>query len=307
MTTTYHLCLSEEKEVLFRCEEDFIRGINCLCLAAYQTESSLLAYAFMSNHIHICIRTEDYNRFTRAFWYPYTRYFNAKYKRCGRLGSEGFYKQKVEGLRHFLTTIAYILRNPMHHGITSTPFGYKFSSVKSIFKNEFGWHENEQTLTHKYEYKFIPCHKRLPEAYKMNKDGMIVPECVIDINDLEHQFSTARTFLYYMNRLSGEKWEHEQMLDGVEQKPITLEDIEHGNNSHDVRTMLANEHGRSNYKGISDLQLCKEIDSTIVKNLKKKSIYELNESEKEWLRNTCLKKHIIPNKQLDRCLVIKTV
>ena len=63
MKKTYHLCLSGKHEVLFRCREDFIRGINCLCLAAIKTQSSLLAYSFMSNHVHICVRTDCPEKF----------------------------------------------------------------------------------------------------------------------------------------------------------------------------------------------------------------------------------------------------
>lgn len=301
---TYHLCLSEEKEVLFRSEEDFVRGINCLCLASYNTKSPLLAYAFMSNHIHICARTEDYKKLTRQFRYSYTRYFNAKYNRRGRLGSEGFYVQKIEGLHHLLTAISYVLRNPMHHGITSTPFGYKFSSIRSLFKNELGWNSSEELLK-MHEYKYIPWHRSLPDCLKMNSEGMILPESAIDVADLEHQFSTARTFLYYMNRLSGEKWEQEQIQDGTGKSPITLEMIEQGNTYQDIRTMLSNEHGRSNYKTISDLDLCNEIDSKMVIDLGKISVYDLTEREKELIKKKLAKTHIISNKQLNRCLIIK--
>ena len=305
MYTTYHLCISEEREVLFRNKEDFVRGINCLSLAAHDTKTRLLAYAFMSNHVHICISTDNIKKFTKAFWYPYTRYFNAKYHRKGHLGPSEFYTQKIEGLHHFLTAIAYILRNPMHHGITSTPFGYKYSSIKSVFKDDFGWNSEEELINPKYVYKHVSWLKKLPESFKMNKDGMILAESVIDVNDLEHQFSTARTFLYYMNRLSGEKWEAEQMQDGIDQKPITLETIEKVCSHQDIRTMLANEHGRSNYKTTSDLELCAEIDSLIRKELKKASIYVMTGSEKDLIKRRLSKKFFVPTRQLNRCLVIR--
>ena len=133
MKKTYHLCLSSGNEVLFRSKEDFIRGINCLCLAAYKTGAVLLAYSFMSNHVHICARTNSSKKLIRAFRYAYTRYFNAKYDRRGSLGDHGFFQMKIEGLYHLLTAIAYILRNPMHHGVTGTPFGYPYSSDVGIF------------------------------------------------------------------------------------------------------------------------------------------------------------------------------
>ena len=110
MKKTYHLCLSSKNEILFRCKEDFIRGINCLCLTAYSFETSLLAYVFMPNHVHICIRTKDVEKLFQRFWYTYTRYFNSKYGRRGHLGESDFYKLEIEGLYHLLTAIANILR-----------------------------------------------------------------------------------------------------------------------------------------------------------------------------------------------------
>ena len=303
MKKTYHLCLSGKHEILFRCREDFIRGINCLCLAAIKTHSSLLAYSFMSNHVHICVRTECPEVFMKAFWYPYTRYFNAKYGRQGRLGEKDFFQMEIKGLYHLLTCIAYILRNPMHHGITGTPFGYPYTSIRALFPKDFGWKDDSpEDLQEKFAYHHLPDHHRLPSGLRMNRHGMIHPRSAIDYADVEHQFSTARTFLYYMNRLSGEKWEKEQALDGMQTPPITLEDIEKGITFQDIRTMLGNEHGRSNYNAMTDLQLCHDIDMVILPSLGKMSIYKLSNEDKKQIGQYLLRKHQVPMAQICRCL-----
>ena len=134
MKKTYHLCLSGKHEVMFRCEEDFIRGINCLCLAAIKTRSSLLAYTFMSNHVHICVRTDCMKKFMAAFWYPYNRYFNAKYGRSGRLGEKIFFQMEIVGLYHLLTCIAYEIQcitvsQELHSGISTHRFVLYFQRI----------------------------------------------------------------------------------------------------------------------------------------------------------------------------------
>ena len=306
MKRIYHLCLSAENEIMFRCAEDFIRGINCLCLANYKTRSSLLAYAFMSNHVHICVRTEDLVKFIHAFRYAYTRYYNAKYQRNGRLGEQDFFVLEIEGLHHLLTVIAYILRNPMHHGITGTPFGYPYSSIRAIFREDFGWDNNSEYLAGQHGYHHIPSHNSIPPIFRMNALGMIVPESSIDFKDVEHQFSTARTFLYYMNRLSGEKWEKEQLQDGVSNPPITLESVENGISYQDVRTMLINEHGRSNYRIITDIQLCHQIDNVMLPEYGKHSIYCLSGSEKKQIAQSLLREYRAPVSQICRCLAVES-
>ena len=91
MKKTYHLCLSGGNEVMYRHDRDYIHANNCLCLAAHKTDSSLLAYSIVSNHVHIGIRTEDPYAFMKAFRYPYNRYFNQKYGRKGILGEKHFF------------------------------------------------------------------------------------------------------------------------------------------------------------------------------------------------------------------------
>ena len=59
MKRTYHFCWSGGEELLFRTKEDYIHGIVCLTLAAHKTDATILAYCLMSNHIHICVRTEN--------------------------------------------------------------------------------------------------------------------------------------------------------------------------------------------------------------------------------------------------------
>jgi len=304
MKKTYHLCLSSKNEILFRCEEDFIRGINCLCLTVYRFEASLSAYVFMSNHVHICIRAEDPDKLIRAFWYMYTRYFNSKYGRYGHLGESDSFKLEIEGLYHLLTAIAYILRNPMHHGVTGTPFGYPYSSIRALFRKDFGWENDLECLPEKSEYRYLPRHQSLPESFRMDKHGMIMPECAIDVADVEHQFSTARSFLYYMNRLSGEKWEEEQSKDSNGQKPVTLSDIENENTFQDIKVLLINEHGRSNYNAVTDVQLCEEIDTDIVPRLGKRSVYELTQQEKKQIAIFLMRKYHVPAVQVLRCLAL---
>ena len=300
MKKTYHLCLSGGDEVLFRDEEDYIWGNNCLCLAAHKTGSSLLAYSEMSNHVHNCVRTEMPELFIKAFRYPYNRYFNRKYNRKGRLGEEKFFSLEIDGLYHLLAVIAYILRNPLHHGVSATPFGYRHSSISALFRKELGRFEEPELLPERKQHLFLPDRTKLPAGFKMNASGLILPESVIDVADVEHQFSTARSFLYYMNRISGESWEKEQMEDYTPIPPITLHDIERGISLHDVKTMLANEHGRANYHAVSDLQLCNEIDKVLLQG--ERSVYQLSREEKSEIAEILHRKHRISDEQIKRCL-----
>ena len=286
---------------MYRDEEDFTRGINCLCLAAHKTQSTLLAYSFMSNHVHLGVRTEYPDQLMKSFRYPYNRYFNSKYKRSGVLGERDYFKIEIEGLYHLLIAIAYILRNPLHHGVAATPFGYRYSSISALFKEEMGCFTAPDLLPRKTQYRFLPEGVNLPYGFKMDTSGLIIPESVIDVADLEHQFSTARTFLYYMNRLTSDAWKSEQMQDKSSTPLISLESIESGVRTQNIKTLLSNEHGRQNYYAKSDIDLCKEIDS----RLSDETIYTLTDSQIRALANQILREGRVQYEQLKRCLAGK--
>ena len=304
MKKTYHLCLSSEGEAMFRSREDFIRGINCLCIGAHNTGAILLAYVFMSNHVHIIVRTANPEKLMMKFRYAYNKYFNAKYSRTGRLGEKKFFKIELVGLYHLLTAVAYVLRNPVHHGVCATPFGYEFSSIRGMFKKEFGWQNSCNILPSKSAYRFLPCRSVLPEGFLMNSEGMILPETVIDSQDIEHQFSTARSFLYYMNRLSGEEWIREQQQDQTDQPAITLESIEEGVQFHDINTMLRNEYGRANYAAMTDIMLCHEIDNVLIPSYGLSSLYQMKIEQRENIAELIKRKYHVPASQARRCLAI---
>lgn len=298
MKKTYHLCLSGGSEVMFRHERDYIHANNCLCLAAHKANSTILAYSIMSNHVHICVRSEDPHAFMKAFRYPYNRYFNRKYGRKGLLGEKHFFICETDGLYHLLAVISYVLRNPLHHGVAATPFGYRYSSIRALFRKELGDFDEPELMPKKSQYLYLPGNVPLPQGYRMGISGMILPQSVIDVADVEHQFSTARTFLYYMNRLSGEAWEKEQLQDTVNIPPVTIEQIETTVRYQDLKTMLGNEHGRANYNAINDIQLCSIIDNL----LGDRSVYSVSQSEINHVARHLHGTYRITQEQASRCL-----
>ena len=304
MKRTYHFCWSGGDELLFRTKEDYIHGIVCLALAAYKTDATILAYCLMSNHIHICARTENTKEFIRSLRYPYSCYFNSRYKRKGRLGERQVFTLEIRGLHHLLTAIAYILRNPLHHGICDTPFEYPYSSVRAIFRKELGFELNEGTKISVKHYSRMPDRNRLPHKIMIDSDGLILSEHIVDVADLEHQFSTARSYMYYMNRLSGETWEKEQSNDGPDTTPIRISDIENGVNRVSVQQLLANEHGRHNQNAVHDIELCRIIDRLLNDRFGGRTVYQLSLDQVQQAASFIKSRYHIGTEQVQRCLAM---
>ena len=304
MKNAYHICLSAGSEVCCRDEEDYLYYFNSLALAIAHTESSLMADSVMSNHIHECVRTARLVELIKRQRYTYTRYFNAKYLRRGSLFMRHPFVIVLDGLYHKLAALSYTLRNAVHHGITSTPFEYRHSSARTLFRAALGREDVTEFLPDSLQYKFLPDHVDCPDGYKMSPSGLILRENVIDVSDVEHLFATPRAFLYYMNRLSGEEWLREQEKDKQSGALITLELIEQGVTHQSMAQMLSFEHGRADYRNPDDRTVCEMIDRELLVDIGKESIYLLSRSEKVELANRLCRDFGLSKAQVARCLAM---
>ena len=305
MKKTYHLCLSAGDEIMFRDLEDYNRGFNCFALALYKSNSTGLVESFMSNHFHLMIQTEDPKEFMYNMRQPYSKYFNRKYCRNGRLGEKHHFQLEISGLHHHLAAMSYTLRNALHHGVSPIPYAYPHSSVNSIFRKEMGKTSDERLIPQKSYYKYIGRRAEYPSSYKMNKNGLFLRESVLDIAQVENMFVTPRSFDYYMGRKTSEDWQKEQSKDNLQIPPVRLEDIEAGARMQTLEAMMINENGKGNYRKISDIDLCIEIDQFILPEFGKGSVYLLSDQEKRKIAELLYKKYHINEMQIRRCLVYK--
>lgn len=301
---TYHICLSAGEEAYCRCEEDYVYCFNCLALAVAETESSLMAESIMSNHFHECVRSACPKDLFHIQRYAYSRYFNDKYSRKGRLGEKYPFITEIDGLYHMLAALSYVLRNALHHGLAATPFGYRHSSARSFFRKELGFEKEYVLLSESKQYAYLPAHVRCPSGYRMDTSGLILRESVIDVPDVEHLFMTPRTYLYYMNRLSGEEWAKEQEKDNLNIPSVSLDVIEPRASADQLRQMLVYEKGRSDYNVMTDIRLCEMIDRELVPGLGYDSVYGLPREKKIMLANMLYSRYRLPEAQIKRCLVL---
>lgn len=290
---------------MFRDLEDYNRGFNCFALALYRSNSTGLVESFMSNHFHLMIQTEDPKEFMYNMRQPYSKYFNRKYCRNGRLGEKHHFQLEISGLHHHLAAMSYTLRNALHHGVSPIPYAYPHSSVNSIFRKEMGKTSDERLIPQKSYYKYIGRRAEYPSSYKMNKNGLFLRESVLDIAQVENMFVTPRSFDYYMGRKTSEDWQKEQSKDNLQIPPVRLEDIEAGARMQTLEAMMINENGKGNYRKISDIDLCIEIDQFILPEFGKGSVYLLSDQEKRKIAELLYKKYHINEMQIRRCLVYK--
>ena len=304
MKKTYHLCLSAGEEVLFRDVEDYNRGFNCFALALYNTDSNGLVESEMSTHYHQLIQSGNPDEFMHYFRLSYSMYFNRKYHRSGKLGEKHHYATDIVGYNHIIAAMSYVLRTALHHGVVPIPYAYPYSSVNSIFMKEMGKAHSGGILDRRYYHRFISRASRIPDNYEMSESGVFLRESVLDIPQVENLFVTPRSFNWHMTRKSSEEWEAEQGKDNNGLPPINLSVIENGINMTSPTQMLMNEAGKSNYRKLSDMDICAEIDNNILPKYGKVSVYLLTRQEKQQIAQQLYRTLHISESQIRRCLVM---
>ncbi|MCQ2115435.1 MAG: hypothetical protein MJZ07_04460 [Bacteroidales bacterium] len=263
-TGIYHISLASHNELFFRSDDDYIHAFNFLAEACYINDSQILADSFLPTHLHNCIRSSVPRQVLSDYRNKYSRYFNAKYKRSGRFGDREPFIDQLIGARRITIGLSYVLRQGLHHGLSSTAMGYKHCSVNSYFTDDLGRDEPQEMISNSGRARFLSRNSPIPKEWRMEKSGLLVRKDVIDTDYVESIFVTPRNFLFQMNRITDESWIKEQKTDekiGIE---ISLETIEKGMPEFDLEKILRNEKGRMDLRLMSDIELCRIVDTIYV-------------------------------------------
>lgn len=287
MRKTYHICLSSHEEVMYRCDRDFHIGFNSLAEAVFYTDSRLLSDGFMSTHCHAVVQTDRPVALVQKYRYAYTRYFNAQYGRTGRLAEKEAFITEIEGIHRLTAALSYVNRQGLHHGISETPFGYPYCSANIIYRKELGKRltSSDNLILPERRHRYLVRNTSVPATCRMDADGQLLREDVIDTSYVEQVYITPRNYLFQMNRLSDERSLEEQKKEDSRTPLITLDVIEKGTLGFDVKKMLTNEQGRLNKSMMTDLELCTLIDVYYVPWMKgttqAPTLYSCTKSERE--------------------------
>ena len=320
MRKTCHLCLSSHDEVMYRSEADLIIGFNCLAIAVLETESRLLAEGFLSTHNHSLVQTDNEKELAFRSRYAYSRYFNTKYKRRGRLGEKEFFILDIEGLHHTLAALNYVNRQGLHHGLATTPFEYMHCSANAFFRKELGKDFEPKLMADSKRNRYLPSNVYLPSKYRMDESCLLLREDIIDIAYVKQLYISPRSFLLQMNKVTDPRDLEEQRKEN-DTPPVTMDAIETGVPDYDANTARHCEYGKVDRSRMTDIELCTLIDVRIIPDGQgeRTTIYDLplfkRERINEWLlkesrrgrydrKNCILGDKYITENQLRRCLCL---
>lgn len=101
-----------------------------------QTETKIVAYCLMNNHVHILLYSKELADFVKKVSASFVYRINKKYDRVGHLFQARYTSKIIDNESYILTATRYILRNPQRAGICSVE-DYPWNSFSSIYGKGF--------------------------------------------------------------------------------------------------------------------------------------------------------------------------
>lgn len=150
-----------DKRRIFLCDRDYQRFLKTIkiCNDKFTLRSfslqenlplknknhnvSVINYCLMPNHYHFTLKQlsrDGISQFLQRMGTSYTKYFNTKYKRSGRLFEYSYKAISIESDDQLLHLSRYIHLNPVLGGLVKNPNQYSWSSYNSYFEEN----KNEQ-------------------------------------------------------------------------------------------------------------------------------------------------------------------
>ena len=135
----YHvICRGNNRQAIFRDEQDRIRYLEKLSFYCRDKSVDLLSYCLLGNHVHLLLETPHGNlsKMMQALQTSYTVSFNKRHRRSGHVFEQRYKALLVDKDNYLLQVSRYIHLNPVSAGIVTRPQDYRWSSYGSYLKGK---------------------------------------------------------------------------------------------------------------------------------------------------------------------------
>jgi putative transposase len=132
----YHvLTRGNNKQAIFRDEEDFKKYIDILWKYKSKYQYKLYHYVLMTNHVHLVIETTksggELSQIMKGINLSYAQHYKTKYKYTGHFWQDRFKSIIISKDEYLLACGSYVELNPVRAGMVKAPQDYAWSSYKA--------------------------------------------------------------------------------------------------------------------------------------------------------------------------------
>ncbi|MBQ1637299.1 MAG: hypothetical protein II048_04150 [Bacteroidales bacterium] len=196
LITTDHLV----DRLWFLDDEDYKAGMNGVAVTAYRTETGILSFILMSNHVHfvICGTQEKAEFFIDEYKRHHSAYLQRRYGFKEYLRRNDVdYQQLEEENESLEKAVAYVQMNSVAANICLHPTGYPWGTGNAFFKTTAVVGRRIGSLSARSQIKILQSKTHLPENYLVS-NGYVLPESFVQVPYVESIFRTPARFNYFL-------------------------------------------------------------------------------------------------------------
>ena len=188
---------------LFEGENERIAGMNLVAVTAISCNVKVLMAQIMTTHIHLIVSGNyiDRDRFSKELKNKLTRILIRKFPNGGCAISVS--NDSISDERELKNKIMYVYRNAIAAGWKGMPWNYVGGPGDIFFVDH-----NEKMMAGrplsdypKYQtYAMFHSRLNLPEDWRVDERGLLLPHCWMDWQRVENLFRTPRAFIAFMHQ-----------------------------------------------------------------------------------------------------------
>lgn len=199
----FHVCTDGRAlSWMFKDESDFIAGVNRIGICYLRTDTKVVSYVLMDNHVHFVLygTMPECKEFITLYKQLIGTWIHVKY------GLNEYLRQLPTNIllldteEKLLNAIAYIDRNPIVAGYRYLPTEYPWGSARYVFKES---REKEDVkplsaMTLRAQRALLGTRVVLPGEWRIDGKGMLCPDSFLDASVIESYFKTPARYSYFI-------------------------------------------------------------------------------------------------------------
>lgn len=263
----------QEKQRIFRCEDDFTYGVNTLAIGALKFHVRVLCYVLMDNHLHLLVKgsPEDCAAYFKWVLHRLALMLKARYGISGLLKVDASDVQVVTDNNMFLNEVAYQLRNSYKARMAS-PFSYPWAPFEVYFNPYLDFLKGECFRSPEVARQILGTHADIPADWE-HVNGRITNKCFVDYRTVEELFGSSVVFFDRVRK-------------------------------YDTESIIAQAHGMEDQLTFTDSEMQEKILAVCRNEWHVDSPHQLNRKDLLQLARTLARRFGASKKQLSRLLGI---
>jgi hypothetical protein len=192
-------------DIPFGTDEDKIYAMNSIAICAYANGMEVVCLEVNDTHLHAILRGDRIDDFRSGL----KRRLTTHSRKEGENPSGEYFiaAGEIQSRNELLTKIIYTFRNCLDF-YRGAPWDYPWGVGNMYFVKRKTEGTALSEFSRRERYRILECRYDLPDNWRIDNNGLILPSSYIDVDNVERLFGSVRAFLAFLHI----KKDNEQIL-----------------------------------------------------------------------------------------------